>query len=59
MPTKEERAVITDELEDLQVEIGELDVPLSYTDDLYRLRNHVEFVKHLLVNTRPTPGLGV
>ena len=59
MPTQEERVAITDELEDLQVEIGELDVPLSYTDDLYRLRNHVEFVKHLVMNTRPTPGLGV
>ncbi|MEQ8301375.1 MAG: TAXI family TRAP transporter solute-binding subunit [Hyphomonas sp.] len=59
MPTKEERVAITDELEDLQAEIGELDVPLSYTDDLYRLRNHVEFVKHLVMNTRPTPGLGL
>ncbi|KCZ90005.1 TAXI family TRAP transporter solute-binding subunit [Hyphomonas johnsonii] len=59
LPGKEERAAITDELEDLQVEIGELDVPLSYTDDLYRLRNHVEFVKHLLTSTRPPPGLGV
>ncbi|KJS38694.1 MAG: TRAP ABC transporter substrate-binding protein [Hyphomonas sp. BRH_c22] len=59
MPTKEERVAITDELEDLQAEIGELDVPLSYTDDLYRLRNHVEFVKHLVMNTRPTPGLGI
>jgi TRAP transporter TAXI family solute receptor len=58
-PTKEARAAITDELEDLQVEIGELDVPLSYTDDLYRLRNHVEFVKHLVMNTRPAPGLGI
>ena len=36
-----------------------MDVPLSYTDDLYRLRNHVEFVKHLVMNTRPTPGLGI
>ena len=58
MPSKEERVEITDALEDLQVEIGEMDVPLSYTDDLYRLRNHVEFVKHLVMNTRPTPGLG-
>jgi uncharacterized protein len=59
MPTKEERMAITDELEDLQAEIGELDVPLSYTDDLYRLRSHVEFVKHLVMNTRPTPGVGI
>jgi hypothetical protein len=35
-------------LERLQADIGELDVPLSYTDDLYRLRSHVEFVKQLL-----------
>ena len=35
-------------LERLQADIGLLDVPLSYNDDLYRLRSHVEFVKQLL-----------
>ncbi len=36
------------ELSGLQVEVGNLEVPLSYTDDLYRLRNHIEFVKQLI-----------
>ena len=44
----DDRHSVLDELERLQVEIGALDVPLSYTDDLYRLRSHVEFVKQLL-----------
>ncbi len=37
-------------LQQLQEEIGQLEVPLSYNDDLYRLRNHVAFVNHLLGN---------
>lgn len=45
-----ELSAVTRELEDLQVEIGKLEVPLSYTDDLYRLRSHVEFVKQLINN---------
>ncbi|MEZ6010688.1 MAG: TAXI family TRAP transporter solute-binding subunit [Hyphomonas sp.] len=52
MHNKDERARILDELEDLQEEIGTVDVPLSYTDDLYRLRNHVEFVKQLVMNAK-------
>jgi len=39
---------VHDKLEALQVEIGKLDVPLSYTDDVYRLRSHVAFVQQLL-----------
>ncbi len=54
LPDAEERARIADELEGLQVEIGQLDVPLSYTDDLYRLRSHVEFVKQLVGHARPS-----
>jgi len=42
------RTSVLSRLERLQVDIGKLDVPLSYTDDLYRLRSHVEFVKQLL-----------
>lgn len=62
LPSKEERAKILEELEDLQEEIGTVEVPLSYTDDLYRLRSHVEFVKQLVMNTKGTvsaPALGV
>ncbi len=47
-PAGEPRTSVLSRLERLQVDIGKLDVPLSYTDDLYRLRSHVEFVKQLL-----------
>lgn len=51
-PSQDERARILSELEDLQEEIGVVEVPLSYTDDLYRLRSHVEFVKQLVMNPK-------
>ena len=60
-PSQEERGRILRELEDLQQEIGTVDVPLSYTDDLYRLRSHVEFVKQLIMNPKgavSAPELG-
>ncbi|MEO0784071.1 MAG: TAXI family TRAP transporter solute-binding subunit [Pseudomonadota bacterium] len=44
------REAVRDELTALQEEIGKLEVPLSYTDDVYRLRNHVAFVNQLLGN---------
>ncbi len=47
-PEGEPRTSVLSRLERLQADIGGLDVPLSYTDDLYRLRSHVEFVKQLL-----------
>lgn len=47
------REAIRDKLHDLQEEIGQLEVPLSYTDDLYRLRSHVAFVNQLLGNLDP------
>jgi len=62
LPTTEERKRILSELEDLQEEIGTMDVPLSYTDDLYRLRSHVEFVKQLVLNPKGAvsdPAIGV
>jgi hypothetical protein len=30
------------------VQTGEVQVPLSYTDDLYRLRSHIRFVAELV-----------
>jgi len=47
-PPGEPRKSVISRLERLQADIGKLDVPLSYNDDLYRLRSHVEFVKQLL-----------
>jgi hypothetical protein len=52
-----DREAVCGELEALQIEIGELEVPLSYTDDLYRLRGHVEFVKDLISGRNPQPTL--
>ncbi|MCI4645081.1 MAG: ABC transporter substrate-binding protein [Hyphomonadaceae bacterium] len=49
----EARERIRTQLRNLQEEIGQLEVPLSYTDDLYRLRSHVTFVNQLLGNLDP------
>ena len=53
-----ERDKVLEELETLQAEIGAVEVPLSYTDDLYRLRSHVEFVKQLVCNRNPVKVAG-
>lgn len=53
LPAGKARAPVQKELEQLQVEVGKLDVPLSYTDDLFRLRSHIEFVKQLLISNAP------
>ncbi len=50
---KEAREAVRTKLRNLQEEIGKLEVPLSYTDDLYRLRSHVAFVNQLLGNLDP------
>lgn len=54
-PAGEPRKSVISRLERLQADIGNLDVPLSYTDDLYRLRSHVEFVKQLLCAEQGAP----
>jgi TRAP-type uncharacterized transport system substrate-binding protein len=46
--TVEERRAVMTQLNKLQEDAGAIDVPLSYTDDLYRLRGHIDFVDHLL-----------
>lgn len=53
-----ERDKVQEELETLQAEIGAVEVPLSYTDDLYRLRSHVEFVKQLVRERNPVKVAG-
>ena len=52
------RGKVLEDLERLQAEIGQVEVPLSYTDDLYRLRSHVEFVKQLVCNRNPVKVAG-
>ncbi|MEM0985043.1 MAG: TAXI family TRAP transporter solute-binding subunit [Pseudomonadota bacterium] len=51
--TDEARNATRKKLAQLQAEIGKLDVPLSYNDEVYRLRNHVAFVNQLLGNLDP------
>lgn len=46
--TSEERQKIRGELSALQAEVGRVEVPESYTDELYRLRSHVLFVNQLI-----------
>ncbi|MEZ5937858.1 MAG: TAXI family TRAP transporter solute-binding subunit [Hyphomonadaceae bacterium] len=44
----EQRAAVRGKLAELQAETGRVEVPLSYTDDLYRLRAHIRFVAELI-----------
>ena len=53
--TDEERGAVRARLAELQAEAGKVEVPLSYTDDLYRLRNHIDFVAALIDRLEP-PG---
>ncbi len=46
--TVEERTEVRAKLADLQAETGKVEVPVSYTDDLYRLRSHIRFVAELI-----------
>ena len=46
--TPEDRTEVRAKLADLQAETGNVEVPVSYTDDLYRLRAHIRFVAELL-----------
>ena len=46
--TAEERMEVRARLADLQAETGKVEVPVSYTDDLYRLRAHIRFVAELI-----------
>ena len=44
----EARDKVLDELSELQKEVGELEVPLSYTEEVYHLRSHIAFVRNLV-----------
>lgn len=46
--THEERVRVSRELAALQAEVGRVEVPDSYTDELYRLRSHILFVRQLI-----------
>ena len=42
------RMAVREKLADMQQQTGEVEVPLSYNDDLYRLRSHIRFVSDLI-----------
>lgn len=46
--SREEREEVLHRLDSLQTEIGKVEVPLSYNDEVYQLRSHVEFVRQLI-----------
>lgn len=46
--TPEQRYEARAKLADMQAQTGMVQVPLSYTDDLYRLRSHIRFVAELI-----------
>ncbi|MEQ9315524.1 MAG: TAXI family TRAP transporter solute-binding subunit [Henriciella sp.] len=50
-----ERSKVLDELSDLQKEVGELEVPLSYTEEVYHLRSHITFVRNLVTGLYDRP----
>jgi hypothetical protein len=39
------------ELDALELRVGKVVVPLSHTDELYALRNHIEMVRRKLLRT--------
>ncbi|MGF1456504.1 MAG: TAXI family TRAP transporter solute-binding subunit [Alphaproteobacteria bacterium] len=55
--TEEERQAVLTELMALSAEVGTIRVPLAYTDDLYHLRLHIEFVIHMLGGTLTLNGM--
>lgn len=54
--TREDRERVIGKLARLQEDVGAVEVPLSYTDDLYRLRNHIAFVGELLAGIADEPA---
>ncbi len=49
--TADEKSHVRAELTRILREVGDLEVPLSYNDDVYRLRSHIRFVDQLLMET--------
>jgi uncharacterized protein len=46
--SEETRAAVLSEIQALQYEVGQVDVPVSYNDELYHLRSHINFVEALI-----------
>ncbi|NQY96932.1 MAG: ABC transporter substrate-binding protein [Henriciella sp.] len=44
----DDRSKVLSEIQALQHEVGQVDVPVSYNDELYHLRSHINFVEALI-----------
>ncbi len=55
--SKAEHEAVLHEIHKLQLETGLLEVPMSYNDELYRLRNHINFVEALISRQKRINGL--
>jgi len=56
-----DRKMHVSQLSDLQDQIGSLKVPLAYMDNLFHLRQHVDFVQHRIANGKfndSVPSIG-
>lgn len=40
---------LAEELKQLELRVGKITIPLSYADELYALRNHIELVRKKLL----------
>ncbi|MBT6442401.1 MAG: TRAP transporter substrate-binding protein, partial [Alphaproteobacteria bacterium] len=49
-PSDVGRVRIMETLDELQAEVGSIEVPLGYTDQLYQLRLHIRFVRQVIEN---------
>ncbi len=54
--TPEERQAVLDEIRAMQSEAGQVDVPISYNDELYHLRSHINFVEALIARQKVKAG---
>lgn len=50
----ERRSVLAD-IQSMQHEVGQVDVPVSYNDELYHLRSHINFVEALIARQAVKP----
>lgn len=49
---KDIRQSVLDEIHKLQMEVGTVEVPVSYNDELYHLRSHINFVEALIARQK-------
>lgn len=47
-PNEADRQKVLGDIQALQHEVGRVEVPVSYNDELYHLRNHINFVEALI-----------